>query len=32
ATKRNHNPRNSLNYQTPLEVLLSYVKGKFCLA
>jgi IS30 family transposase len=30
--KRNHIPRKSLNYQTPLEVFLSYVNGKFCLA
>ncbi|MCD5085864.1 hypothetical protein IV399_12275, partial [Enterococcus faecium] len=26
ASKRNHIPRKSLNYQTPLEVFLSYVK------
>ena len=32
ASKRNHIPRKSLNYQTPLEVFLSYVNGKFCLA
>ncbi|MBW4155580.1 IS30 family transposase, partial [Enterococcus faecium] len=25
----NHIPRKSLNYQTPLEVFLSYVNGKF---
>ena len=25
ASKRNHIPRKSLNYQTPLEVFLSYV-------
>ncbi|RXW77167.1 IS30 family transposase, partial [Enterococcus faecium] len=25
---RNHIPRKSLNYQTPLEVFLSYVNGK----
>ncbi|MGX6980000.1 IS30 family transposase, partial [Vagococcus elongatus] len=25
ANKRNHIPRKSLNYQTPLEVFLSYV-------
>ncbi|HAP9010076.1 TPA: IS30 family transposase, partial [Enterococcus faecium] len=31
ASKRNHIPRKSLNYQTPLEVFLSYVNGKFCL-
>ncbi|WP_396336126.1 transposase, partial [Enterococcus faecium] len=30
ASKRNHIPRKSLNYQTPLEVFLSYVNGKFC--
>ncbi|RXW41205.1 IS30 family transposase, partial [Enterococcus faecium] len=29
ASKRNHIPRKSLNYQTPLEVFLSYVNGKF---
>ncbi|BDP48856.1 IS30 family transposase [Enterococcus faecium] len=32
ASKRNHILRKSLNYQTPLEVFLSYVNGKFCLA
>ncbi|NTN16833.1 IS30 family transposase, partial [Enterococcus faecium] len=32
ASKRNHSHRKSLNYQTPLEVFLSYVNGKFCLA
>ncbi|MFZ1353875.1 MAG: IS30 family transposase, partial [Enterococcus aquimarinus] len=25
ASKRNHIPRKSLNYQTPLEVFLSYL-------
>ncbi|OTN69577.1 hypothetical protein A5828_002563, partial [Enterococcus faecium] len=28
ASKRNHIPRKSLNYQTPLEVFLSYVNGR----
>lgn len=28
ASKRNHIPRKSLNYQTPLEVFLSYVNEK----
>ncbi|MDN6893860.1 IS30 family transposase, partial [Klebsiella pneumoniae] len=32
ASKRNHIPRKSLNYHTPLEVFLSYVNVKFCLA
>ncbi|NTP29249.1 IS30 family transposase, partial [Enterococcus faecium] len=32
ASKRSQNPRKSLYYQTPLEVFLSYVNGKFCLA
>ncbi|NTO48496.1 IS30 family transposase, partial [Enterococcus faecium] len=31
ASKRNHNPKKSLNYQTPLEFFLNYVNGKFCL-
>ncbi|MCU9763858.1 hypothetical protein N4845_11245, partial [Enterococcus faecalis] len=29
ASKRNHIPRKSLNYQTPLEVFLSYVNDGF---
>lgn len=29
--KRNHIPRNLLNYQTPLEVFLSYMDGEICL-
>ncbi|MFB8429724.1 IS30 family transposase, partial [Enterococcus faecium] len=32
ASKRIHIPRISLNYQTTLEVFLSYVNGNFCLA
>ncbi|MGX7156337.1 IS30 family transposase, partial [Enterococcus rivorum] len=28
ASKRNHIPRKSLKYQTPLEVFLSYVNDK----
>lgn len=27
ASKRNNIPRKSLNYQTPLEVFLSYVEN-----
>ena len=31
ASKRNHIPRKSLHYRTPMEVFLSYVTKMICL-